>query len=152
MAVTLGSPPPASKRTGSRHKRFTDINVTPMVDVMLVLLIIFMVTAPMLTAGVQVDLPKVQSAPLQGQDEPLTVSVQSNGKIYVQKTVVSIESLGPKLKAVAGEKPDTRIFVRGDKSVDYGRIMRVVGEINAAGFSKIALITEQQESPDRRGR
>jgi biopolymer transport protein TolR len=152
MAVTLGSPPPVSKRTGSRHKRFTDINVTPMVDVMLVLLIIFMVTAPMLTAGVQVDLPKAQSAPLQGQDEPLTVSVQSNGKIYVQKTVVSIESLGPKLKAVVGEKPDTRIFVRGDKSVDYGRIMRVVGEINAAGFSKIALITEQQESPERRGR
>jgi biopolymer transport protein TolR len=128
-----------------RKQRFTEINVTPMVDVMLVLLIIFMVTAPMLTAGVQVDLPQTKAAPLQGQDEPLTVSVQADGKIFVQKLPVPLEQLGDKLKAIAGEKPDTRIFVRGDRNVDYGRIMRVVGEINAAGLTKIALISEQAQ-------
>jgi biopolymer transport protein TolR len=134
-----------------RKKRFTEINVTPMVDVMLVLLIIFMVTAPLLTSGVQVDLPKTESAPLQGQDEPLVVSIQSDGKVYLQKTPVEVEELGTKLKAVAGEKTDTRIFVRGDRSVDYGRVMRVVGAITTAGFTKVALITEQtQESPSRR--
>jgi len=128
-----------------RKQRFTEINVTPMVDVMLVLLIIFMVTAPMLTAGVQVDLPQTKAAPLPGQDEPLTVSVQADGKIFVQKTPVTLDDLGGKLKAITGEKPDTRIFVRGDRNVDYGRIMRVVGEINAAGLTKIALISEQAQ-------
>ena len=133
-----------------RKQRFTEINVTPMVDVMLVLLIIFMVTAPMLTAGIQVDLPKTSASPLQGQDEPLTISVQSDGKIFLQKTPVSVDELGDKLKAIAGEKSDTRIFVRGDKNVDYGRIMHVVGEINAAGYTKVALITEQTESGSSR--
>ena len=129
----------------SRRKGFSEINVTPMVDVMLVLLIIFMVTAPMLTAGVQVDLPKTQSSPLQGQDEPLTVTIQRNHKVYLQKDLIDVAVLGAKLKAVSGEKTDTRIFVRGDKDVDYGSIMHVVGEINAAGFSKVALITEQSK-------
>jgi len=128
-----------------RKQRFTEINVTPMVDVMLVLLIIFMVTAPMLTAGVQVDLPQTKAAPLPGQDEPLTVSVQADGKIFVQKSSVTLDQLGEKLKAITGEKPETRIFVRGDRNVDYGRIMRVVGEINAAGLTKIALISEQAQ-------
>jgi len=123
-----------------------------MVDVMLVLLIIFMVTAPMLTAGVQVDLPKASTAPLQGQDEPLTISVQANRHVYIQKTLVSVDDLGAKLKAIAGEKTDTRIFVRGDKNVDYGFIMRVVGEINTAGFSKVALITEQPQENTPRSR
>jgi biopolymer transport protein TolR len=149
MGSSLGSGGRDSRRY--RKQRFTEINVTPMVDVMLVLLIIFMVTAPMLTTGVQVDLPKAASSPLQGQDEPLTVSVQSDGKIFVQKTPVSLAELGDKLKAITGEKPDTRIFVRGDKNVDYGRVMRVVGEINAAGLNKIALITEQaQGNPSRK--
>jgi biopolymer transport protein TolR len=124
-----------------------------MVDVMLVLLIIFMVTAPLLTSGVQVDLPKTEAAPLQGQDEPLVVSIQNDGKVFLQKTPVQIEELGAKLKAVAGEKSDTRIFVRGDKSVDYGRVMHVVGAINAAGFTKVALITEQvEESSSHHGK
>ena len=140
---------------GKKRSRrgFADINITPMVDVMLVLLIIFMVTAPMLTAGVQVDLPKASASPLQGQDEPLTVSIQADGKVFINKTPISVDSLGGKLKAIAGEKMETRIFVRGDKSVDYGRIMRVVGEINEAGFSKVALITEQsQDSASHKGR
>lgn len=130
----------ASRR--SRQKPFSEINVTPMVDVMLVLLIIFMVTAPLLTSGVQVDLPKTQSAPIQGQDEPLVITVQANGRVFIQKTPVVIDELSAKLRAIAGEKKDTRIFVRGDKDVDYGRIMQVVGAINAGGFTKVALITE----------
>jgi biopolymer transport protein TolR len=136
-----------SSKKRYRQKRFSEINVTPMVDVMLVLLIIFMVTAPMLTSGVQVDLPKTSSAPLQGQDEPLTISVQAGGRVFINKTPVGIDELGAKLAAIAGEKRDTRIFVRGDKSVDYGHIMHVIGEINGAGFTKVALITEPLPEP-----
>jgi biopolymer transport protein TolR len=154
MGGSLGSGSGGGKDTRRYRKhRFTEINVTPMVDVMLVLLIIFMVTAPMLTAGVQVDLPKTEAAPLQGQDEPLVVSIQSDGKVYLQKTPVEVDELGAKLKAIAGEKIDTRIFVRGDKSVDYGRVMHVVGAVNAAGFNKVALITEQTgESSSHHGK
>ena len=141
----------SSIQNHDRRRRFasapqSDINVTPFVDVMLVLLVIFMVTAPMLTAGVQVNLPDSKAAPLQGQDEPLTITVTSNGKVFLQKTEISVSELGTKLKAIAGEKKDTRIFVRGDKSVDYGKVMQAVGEINAAGFSKVALITESTAS------
>lgn len=126
-----------------RKQRFTEINVTPMVDVMLVLLIIFMVAAPMLTTGLQVDLPEAKSEPMQGQDEPLTITVQKDGKIVLGSTPVALEELGAKLKAIAGEKKDTRLFIKGDKGVDYGRVMRVMGEVSAAGITKIALITEQ---------
>lgn len=130
-----------------RKRRFTrqpqsDINVTPFVDVMLVLLVIFMVAAPMMTAGVQVDLPNSAAAPLPGQDEPLNITVTSSGKIYLQKSEIELKDVQARLKAIAGEKKDTRIFVRGDKSVDYGRIMQVVGEVNASGFNKVALVTE----------
>lgn len=131
-----------NRRRAGRQPVFSDINVTPMVDVMLVLLVIFMVTAPMMTSGVTVDLPKADAAPVAGQDEPLTISVTSSGKVFLQKTAVELKELRGKLIAVTGEKRDTRIFVRGDKSVDYGRIMQVVGEVNAAGFAKVALITE----------
>ena len=136
---------PLLKRSGGRNGRFVpmaEINITPMVDVMLVLLIIFMVAAPMMTTGVTVDLPQSNASPVPGQDEPLAVTVTADGKVYIQKTPVQLKELQPKLKAIAGEKKDTRIFVRGDKSVDYGRIMQVVGEINAAGYNKVALITE----------
>ncbi len=150
MATSLGQGGGGRHPRRYRKQRFSEINVTPMVDVMLVLLIIFMITAPMLTAGVHVDLPKTQSAPLQGQDEPLTVSIQDNGKVYVQNTPVPVNALGAKIKAIAGEKTETRIFVRGDRHVKYGEVMVVVGQINAAGFNKIALITEQdQENKER---
>lgn len=146
MGASLGSGKPSGgRRRSNRQAAFSEINVTPMVDVMLVLLVIFMVAAPMMTSGVTVDLPKTSSAPVPGQDEPLAVSVTLDGKIYLQKTQVQLNQLQSKLSAVAGEKKDTRIFVRGDKSVDYGRIMQVVGEINAAGFTKVALITEMGE-------
>lgn len=151
MGISSGS---GGGKRSRRRSGFSDINITPMVDVMLVLLIIFMVTAPMLTAGVNVDLPKAQAAPLAGQDEPLTVSIQKNRRVFIQKTIVPVDELGTRLKAIAAEKTDTRIFVRGDKDVDYGTIMHVVGEINAAGFSKVALITEQaaEDTSPRRGR
>lgn len=138
----------------SRRKPMADINVTPMVDVMLVLLVIFMVTAPLLTVGVQVDLPQTRAAVIPGKDEPISVSVNREGKIFIQNTEVDLEALGARLQAISGNNPDARIFVRGDKAVDYGRVMQAMGAINAAGFAKVALVSEQaqqQQRPPRRG-
>lgn len=141
MGMNVGNSS-SHKRGRYRVNRFTEINVTPLVDVMLVLLIIFMVTAPMMTAGVQVDLPSSKATPISGQDEPVSISIATDGKIYIQKTEVPIDELRDKLAAITDQKKDTRIFVRGDRSIDYGRIMQVVGEINAAGYAKVALVTE----------
>jgi len=146
MGASLGNNNGRKRRT-SRADAFSEINITPMVDVMLVLLVIFMVAAPMMTTGVTVDLPESSANPVAGQDEPLTISVTADGKVYIQKTPVSLGELQNKLAAVTKQKKETRIFVRGDKSVDYGKIMQVVGEINAAGFSKVALITEAGSTP-----
>jgi biopolymer transport protein TolR len=121
---------------------FNEINVTPFVDVMLVLLIIFMVAAPMMTTGVTVDLPKTKSSSVPGNDEPLSVSIKSDGTIYVQNSEVKLDELAEKLQAILGEKTETRIFVRGDTTIDYGKVMRVIGEINGAGFTKVALLTD----------
>ncbi|MEQ8346126.1 MAG: protein TolR [Sneathiellaceae bacterium] len=120
----------------------SEINVTPFVDVMLVLLIVFMVTAPLLTVGVQVDLPKSEAPNLQGSDEPLTVTIDSAGLVYIQETEVPQEELGPRLKAIAGEAPDRRIFVRGDQAINYGQVVQVMGVINQAGFKRVALIAQ----------
>lgn len=127
-----------------RNKKgmISDINVTPFVDVMLVLLIIFMVTSPMLIAGVNVDLPETSDTPITGNDEPLAVSIDKHGNVYIQDTKISNNELIPKLQAITKEKKDTRIFVRGDKNVDYGKVMNTVTAINSAGFSKVALITQ----------
>ncbi len=127
------------------HSPMSDINVTPMVDVMLVLLIIFMVTAPMLTVGVKVDLPRTKASVIQGNDEPLTVTIDTEGRIFLQETELELDTLAPRLVAITRSNPDARIFVRGDKSVPYGRVMEVMGTINAAGFRKVALITERLE-------
>ena len=141
MGASLGSG--GGRGRGSRRRgSFSDINVTPMVDVMLVLLIIFMVTAPMLTTGVAVDLPDTNAKALPGNDEPLEVSVTNSGEIYLKEDKITLEGLGPKLAAIAGEKKDTRIFVRGDRNVDYGQVMKTVAEISNAGFTKVALVTE----------
>ncbi len=131
----------------SRLKPNSDINITPMVDVMLVLLIIFMVTAPLLTPGVAVDLPKTRAKLLSQDKEPLTVSIEKNGKIFLgggklESEAVSLEELAVKVTAIAENGYDQRIFVRGDKSVDYGTVMQVMGELNAAGFRRIGLVTE----------
>ena len=120
-----------------------EINVTPFVDVMLVLLVVFMVTAPLLTVGVSVELPESAAAPIPGQDEPLAVSIDSGGRVFIQDSEVSLETLIPRLQAITQNNPDARIFVRGDKAIDYGRVMEVMGTLNGAGFNRVALITER---------
>ena len=120
----------------------SDINVTPMVDVMLVLLMLFMVAAPLMTVGVEVDLPETSAAPMTGQDEPLVVSVSAEGTIYIMDSEIAQDTLTEKLAAITDNKADTRIFVRGDKTIDYGRVMEVMGLIKNAGFTKVALIAE----------
>ena len=120
----------------------SDINVTPVVDVMLVLLIVFMVTAPMLTVGVPVNLPDSNADSLPDDKEPLTLTINSKGEIFIQKTKVGFSELIPKLLAIAKNRTDTRIYVRGDKNIDYGRVMEVMGKLSGSGFSKVALISE----------
>ena len=132
-------------RGGRRYRPMADINVTPMVDVMLVLLVIFMITAPLLTVGVPVDLPKTQAAQINEAIEPLVISVNNEGKIFIQETETEIDNLIPRLQAITGSKPDTRIFVRGDKTIAYGKIMEVMGLVSAAGFTKVALIAEMPQ-------
>lgn len=131
--------------SGPSYRPMSEINVTPMVDVMLVLLVIFMVTAPLLTVGVPVNLPKTKAAVIPGQDEPLVISINADAKIFIQETEVELENLVPRLKAITLNKPNTRIFVRGDRSVIYGVIMQVMGTVSSAGFTKVALIAELPE-------
>ena len=109
-----------------------------------------MVTAPLLTVGVKVDLPSAEANVIQGDDEPLTVSINSSGEIFLQESPILLEELVPKLRAITGENPDTRIFVRGDKEIGYGLVMVVMGSINSAGFNKVALITQMPPVPERR--
>ncbi len=135
---------------GYRSNAFTEINVTPFVDVMLVLLIIFMVTAPMLTAGVTVDLPESSAGPVKGDDEPLAVSITSDGTVYIQETKVELEELEAKIAAIAGENKEKRIFIRADTTIDYGSVMGVLGRINAAGFLKVALVTTGMKDTAKR--
>jgi biopolymer transport protein TolR len=133
----------------SRYRPLSEINVTPLVDVMLVLLIVFMVTAPLMTTGVSVDLPKTNAQPLNNDSRPLTVSIRANGDIYLQDEPVPIGDVVEKLKAIALNNPDRRIFVRGDKDLPYGRIMEVMGTITQGGFSHVALLAEQTGSVAR---
>jgi biopolymer transport protein TolR len=132
---------------GGRYRPMAEINVTPMVDVMLVLLIIFMVAAPMMTSGVPVDLPKTTAQPLNQEQEPLTISVNPEGRIFLQETEVPLEELVPRLQAIAqaqqAGQPERRIFVRGDRGISYGRVMEVMGTISAGGFTRVALLAEQ---------
>lgn len=133
---------------GYRKNQFSDINVTPMVDVMLVLLIIFMVTAPMLTTGVKVDLPEAATTPINDKEPPLNISVKKDGSFYIQETKVELTEVAAKLNSIAGQKKETTIMVRGDKDVDYGTMMKLVAEINTAGFTKIGLETSAIASVD----
>jgi len=123
-----------------------EINVTPMVDVMLVLLIIFMISAPLLTVGVPIDLPQSQAKSLDQEREPLTLSVNDKGQVFLQNTEIKIEELVDKLKAVSKQGTEERIYVRGDKKVDYGTVMKVMGRLQAAGYRKVALVTEVEGS------
>ena len=137
-----------SSRRGRRQatRPMSDINVTPMVDVMLVLLVIFMVTAPLLTVGVPIELPETKGQQLQTNKEPLTISVNRDGKVFIQETEVKLDEIAPKLRAIAKSGYDEQIFIRGDKGIDYGTVMRVMGRIKTAGFTKVSLVTESEGS------
>jgi biopolymer transport protein TolR len=135
------------RRRGKRARSapMSEINVTPMVDVMLVLLIIFMVAAPLLTVGVPIELPQSQGKQLESNKEPLTVSVSSNGDVFIGETKVELNELSDKLKAISKNGMDEQIFVRGDKGITYGTVMLVMGRISAGGFKKVSLVTEVEE-------
>lgn len=144
MGAAAGGSKGGYTRRGSRRKSFSpmaEINVTPMVDVMLVLLIVFMVAAPLMTVGVPIELPETKAKPLQGSNEPITVTVTTDNKLFLQETEIDLETLTPKLQAVAKNGYDEQIFVRADTNVPYGMVMQVMGALNQAGFHKIGLVT-----------
>jgi biopolymer transport protein TolR len=147
MGMSAGSAGVGGRRRHSRKPVMAEINVTPMVDVMLVLLIIFMVSAPLLTVGVPIDLPQTQAKSMDQDKEPLAVSVNEKGQVFLQESEVQVDELVAKLKAVTEARGgmDERIYVRGDKKVDYGTVMRVMGRLSAAGFKRVALVTEVEQ-------
>jgi len=132
----------------SGHKKLhvdtvrNDINVTPLVDVMLVLLVVFMVTAPLLTVGVPVELPQTQAPPINEPKEPLVITVNRDGAIFIQETTVPVESLVARLQSITGSNPDAVLYVRGDKEINYGRVLEVMSLVSSAGFRKVSLVAE----------
>lgn len=147
MAMNGASAAVAGKRRHRRRPVMAEINVTPMVDVMLVLLIIFMVSAPLLTVGVPIDLPQTQAKSLSQDKEPLAISVNEKGQVFLQNSEIQLDELVAKLKAVTETRGgfDERIYVRGDRKVDYGTVMRVMGRLSSAGFRRVALVTEVEQ-------
>ena len=141
MGMSVNKP-----RGGRRHRPMGEINVTPFVDVMLVLLIVFMVTAPLLTVGVEVDLPKTRASQINADSAPLVVSIKSDGSLYLQEAVVEDDNLVPRLQAISEANPQVRIFVRGDEAVAYGGVLGVMGRIQAAGFERVALVAQLPET------
>jgi biopolymer transport protein TolR len=133
------------RRRGRHHGLMSEINVTPFVDVMLVLLIIFMVAAPLLTVGVPIDLPETQAKALNSDTQPITVSVNQQGKIFLQETEIPLDEVVAKLQAIAKTGYDERIYVRGDKTADYGTVMKVMARISSAGFKNLGLVTLQEQ-------
>lgn len=140
MGMSAGG---GSSRRSRRHRPAAEINVTPLVDVMLVLLIVFMVTAPMLTSGVNVDLPKASANPVKTDDKPITVSLKSDGTIYLGDELVTAQSLIARLKEQADNDSTKRIFVRADAKIDYGQVMSLMGEITSGGFNHVALLAQK---------
>jgi len=147
MAAANAGTPMIGRRRHRRRAVMSEINVTPMVDVMLVLLIIFMVSAPLLTVGVPIDLPQSQAKSLEQDKTPITISVNVKGQIYLQESQIDVDALIAKLQAIAEARggTDARIYVRGDKSVDYGTMMKVMGQLSAAGYHRVALVTEFEQ-------
>ena len=146
MAVVPASAVPTGRRHKARrrHLPMSEINVTPFVDVMLVLLIVFMITAPLLTVGVPIDLPETQAKQMEGDSEPITVSIGADGKIFLQDEEIDADKLVTTLQAIATNGLNERVFVRGDKAADYGTIMQVMGRLNAAGYKRIGLVTLEE--------
>lgn len=142
MGATIKFRETSGKRRGS-YRPMADINVTPFVDVMLVLLIVFMVAAPLLTSGVPVDLPNSEATPIPDEDnKPLEITINDEGDIYIGETLVKFERLVAMLEAMTNSDPDRRVYIRGDQNLSYGQVMEIIGAINAAGFRKVALISE----------
>jgi biopolymer transport protein TolR len=133
-----------------RYKPMSEINVTPMVDVMLVLLVIFMVAAPLLTVGVPVELPQTKAPAITEQKEPLVITINAENKLFLQNTEVGDDELVPRLQAITKNNPEADIYVRGDRNINYGRVMEVMGLVSAAGFTKVSLITEQARDKGKR--
>ncbi len=129
-------------RLAGRYRPMSEINVTPLVDVMLVLLVVFMVAAPLLTVGVPVDLPQTQAPPITEPKEPLVITINGEGRIYIQETEVPTDSLVPRLQAITGSNPDALLYVRGDRAINYGRVVEVMSLVSTAGFRKVSLIAE----------
>jgi biopolymer transport protein TolR len=140
MAIRLGDEPRNLRR---RYVPMSEINVTPLVDVMLVLLVVFMITAPLLNVGVPIDLPRASAKPLPADRDPLVLTVDAKGELFLQETPIVRDQLIPRLNAITTNRADTRIFVRGDKAVAYGRVIEIMGELSTAGFSRVALVAEQ---------
>jgi biopolymer transport protein TolR len=147
MAASSPAAGPVGKRRHRRRAVMSEINVTPFVDVMLVLLIIFMISAPLLTVGVPLDLPQSQAKSLEQDREPLTVSVNLKGQVFLQNSEITVEELVAKLNAITQARGgmDERIYVRGDRKVDYGTVMRVMGRLSQAGYRRVALVTEVEQ-------
>ncbi|WP_417623359.1 protein TolR [Paremcibacter congregatus] len=141
MQIHGGQKPSTFSR---RHRPMSEINVTPFVDVMLVLLVVFMVAAPLLTVGVPVDLPNSKAQPLPENTKPLSITVDKEGKLYLQDEAIDLDELVPRLKVIFTNRTDDRIYLHGDQNVDYGVIMKVMGRMNGAGFSKVALVTDAE--------
>ncbi len=137
------------RRGGRKHRPMAEINMTPFIDVMLVLLIIFMVAAPLIATGVPLDLPQTKAAPLNIDKQPLTVSIEKDGKISLMGTSITAEELVPKLQAVAKAGAEERIYVRADKAIAYGRVAELMGLITAAGYRKVALVNEPETNPKK---
>src|SRR5215470_6225386 len=131
-----------SRRLASGRRPMSEINVTPLVDVMLVLLVVFMVTAPLLTVGVPVDLPQTQAPAINEPKEPTVISVNKDGAIFIQETNIPIDTLVAKLQAITGSNPDAVLYVRGDKDINYGRVLEVMSLVSSAGFRKVSLVAE----------
>ena len=129
-------------RLAGRYRPMSEINVTPLVDVMLVLLVVFMVAAPLLTVGVPVDLPQTQAPPITEPKEPLVITINGEGRIFVQETEIPTEALVPRLQAITGSNPDALLYVRGDRAINYGRVVEVMSLVSTAGFRKVSLIAE----------
>ena len=141
MGMAVGNRGKGGRRSRRKGALMSEINVTPMVDVMLVLLIIFMVAAPLMTVGVPIDLPETQAKALNVDTQPITISVDNSGGIFIQETPIGIDELVPKLKAIAGQGYQERIFVRGDKAADYGTVIAVMARISSAGFKNLGLVS-----------
>ena len=145
MAVSVysGTGRGNSRAGAGRYRPMSEINVTPLVDVMLVLLIVFMITAPLLTVGVPVELPQTQAPPISEPKEPLVITLNREGAVYIQETSVPVDTLVAKLQAITGANPDAVLYVRGDKEINYGRVLEVMSLISSAGFRKVSLVAEQ---------